>query len=440
MAYNREFGMTNEFHYEEDAEKAVLGAMMEDIKAVPACIHILGENPEVFLFIPHQIIYGTMVELFKEAKAIDPVLLCERIEKREELNRIGGAVYIYDLWKSVPTAENAEYYSDIVKTSYIRRQLDVGAKKILQLTKEEVSLTELLSLAQECVLKVGVDSIPKTITPAEQANDTYNQLVNWSKGKLVEISTGFPQLDALTYGLHRKQLTVLASPPSVGKSAFAHNILYHLAVENNVPCVLFCYESDHVAVHARMISMATGIDLRQHPELTTSEEVIRILKKIEKSPLIIEDICPRSVEYAVTATRRWQLEYPHLAVIICDHLQMMSSAQTGRYDNYEREMARISGSLKDLAKTANVAVMGISQLSRDSVKRARRPSLDDLRGSGALEQDGDLVMFLYREDYFETLYDSPISETELIVRKQKDGPIGTIKLQYERAISRFKEF
>ncbi len=425
------------FHYDEQAEKTILGSMLEYKEVIPICMEMLEQDS--FFFMPHQIIFAASKELYNTGKGIDQITLSSHLEE-SELNRIGGIDYLFNLEKGIPTTPNIKDYINIVIDSHTRRQLDTSAKQILMLTQEGLDIKETTSQAQALILKVNSDVLlNEQLSISEQANNAYEHLLKLSKGEYTEISTGYTNLNALTNGFHRKEFTIIAGLPSVGKSGLAHNMLYNIAVEENNTAVLFCYESNHIQVILRMLSAQSNVNLHENPKLALSEDVINILAKIKNSNLIIEDMCPRSVEYAVSHCRRLKLEHPELSVAIFDHIHLMT-ADTGQYSSPEREVSKISGTLKDLAKSLNIAIIGICQMSRASIRRAdTRPMLDDLRHSGSLEQDADLVMFVYREDYYDSLTISPVSAVELIVRKNRNGPIGTISFEYNRALSLFTE-
>lgn len=426
-----------DFHYDQRAEMTVLGSMLEDNKVIPLCLEKL--TSQSFFFNPHQIVFDACIKLSNEDKPVDPVTISSAIEEAE-LNRIGGIDYLFDLQGKVPTTANIEYYVELVLDSHIKRQLDIGAKKIIQLTQEELSKDETMTKAQELILSIGSDAlVNEQLSISDQVDNAYEHLLKIEKGDYTEIATGFDKLDLLTGGLHKQEFAIVAGLSSVGKSAFIHNIIYNIAINGNLPVVLFCYESNHVQVIKRMVSAQSGINIQENPKMATSQDVKEVLHKIKQSSLIIEDTCPRSIEYAVSHCRRLKLEYPELTVAVFDHIHLMT-ADTGGYSNYEREVSKISGTLKDLAKSLNIAVIGVSQMSRASIRRAdTRPMLDDLRYSGSLENDSDLVMFVYREDYYDSLTDSPISEAEIIVRKNRNGPIGDLSFEYNRALSLFTE-
>lgn len=426
-----------EFHYDQNAEESVIGSMLEDNKVIPICAGML--TAESFLFTPHKILFSACVELSNSGKPVDAITIADRLGEAD-LNRVGGIQFIFNLVEQTPSAANAEYYAEIVQSGLVRRQLDVSAKQILSLTQEEFDIEVTKAKAQELILKVGADvSSYERLPITDQVNNAYERLLGVKRGEHVEISTGFSQFDELTGGLHRKEFFILAGLPTIGKSAFIHNVLYNVAVKDNLPAVLFCYESNHVQVLLRMVAAQSGIDVQSNSQEALSDSVMEVLVKLKHSNLIIEDSCPRSIEYATSHCRRLKLEHPELAVAVFDHVHLMT-ADIGRYDNRESEVSKIADGLKDLAKSLNIATVGLSQLSRASIRRQeKRPMLDDLRASGTLEANADGVAFVYREDYYEALTDSPISSTELITRKNRNGPVGTTDFAYNRALSRFTE-
>jgi replicative DNA helicase len=296
------------------------------------------------------------------------------------------------------------------------------------------------SKAQELISGV-TSGLDKEISIKEQADKAHERLMQMSNGLHIELSTGFINLDLMLSGLQKKKYYLIAGLPSVGKSCFAHNILYHIAVELQQPAALFCYESDAASVILRMVSMKTGIDLFENAHKTKdNERVVEVFSKIQKSPMMIFDDMPFNVEYAVAKAQRLKVEYPDLSLIVFDHLHEMT-ADVGKYGNQEAVVSTISGNLKRLAKLIDVPVVALCQMSRASIKQQNpRPMLNDLRASGALEFGADVVVFVYRDDYYESTTPSPISETEIIIRKNRDGPVGTLKYQYYRAINKFEEW
>ena len=425
-------------HYDKDAEIAVIASMMADNANIPRCVEILNQG-DAFVFSPNRILYLAMKSLWENGKPCDVVSVANQVELNGDLTRIGGREYIADIAIFDAVPENLEYYAKLVHELFVRRQLSACAPKIQQIANEDLTVDEMQSNAQELIssLSTGFD---KEVGIKEQADKAHERLMQMSEGNHIELSTGFSNLDLMLSGLQKKKYYLIAGLPSVGKSSFAHNILYHVAVELQRPAALFCYESDAASVILRMVSANTGIDLFENAHKTKNNaEVVNVFSKIQKSPLIILDDMPFSVEYAVAKAQRLKVEHPDLSLIVFDHLHEMT-ADVGKYGNQESVVSTISGNLKRLAKIIDIPVLALCQMSRASIKQQNpRPMLNDLRASGALEFGADVVVFIYRDDYYEQATPSPISETEIIIRKNRDGPVGTLKYQYYRAISKFEE-
>ena len=423
----------NEF-FDEEAEKSVLGAMLEDNKFIPACLEILGENP--FLRIPHQIIYDTIRELQKQNVAVDAVTVGSALEKQGELNRIGGALYLYDLVNSVPTAENAEYYAGIIREKWGMRQLaNIGKQIALLAHNGELSPAEMFSKAQQLVMSVDLKK-EKAETIVEQANKAYRAWCGSADGQSIDIPTGFSNFDILTGGFGHKETIIVGGYPSVGKSAWVHNVLFYQSVLQGRPCLLLSYEDQATNIINRMVSMASGLNPRLDRESAKNPKVLEWFKLIQKSPMIINDVPPMVIDEVVMLILKTKQEIENLDVVVIDHIQLMSVPKAY---NSEQEISKITRELKNVAKIANVALVALSHLSREAIKSGRRPILSDLRYSGMAEGNADKVCFVHREDYGEYQFDSPISEAEIIVAKNRNGPVGSIEMSYNRSISRFEE-
>lgn len=426
-------------HYDKDAEIAVIASMMADNVNIPRCVEILNQG-DAFVFSPNRILYLVIKSLWENGNPCDVLSVANKVELDGDLNRIGGREYIANaaIFDAVP--ENLEYYAKLVYELFVRRQLSACAPKIQQIANKDLTLDEMQSKAQELISSV-TGSTEKVVTIKEQADKAHERLKQMSDGHHIELSTGFANLDLMLSGLQKKKYYLIAGLPSVGKSAFCHNILYHIAVELQRPAVLFCYESDAPSVILRMVSMATGIDLFENAGKTKNNaSVTEVFSKIQQSPLMIFDNMPFNVEYAMAKAQRLKVEHPDLSLIVFDHIHEMT-ADVGKYGNQETIVSTISGNLKRLAKIIDTPVVALCQMSRASIRQQNpRPMLNDLRASGALEFGADVVLFVYRNDYYEQTTPSPISETEIIIRKNRDGPVGTLKYQYYRAISKFEEW
>lgn len=423
-------------YYDEEAEMAVIGSMLEDNKVIPGCLSILGEN--AFLRVPHQIIYDAIGELTRRGDAVDTITVGELLERKGELNRIGGTVFLYDIVNATPTAENAEFYAKIVRGKQILRQLVSAGKQIAALPSQNGDApVALLAQAQQLIMAIDARTEQAT-TIVEQVDAAYRAWLNYSKGNTVDISTGFKNFDTLTGGFERKDLTLIGGYPSVGKSAWLYNTLYYIGVEHNRPSCLFSYEDKVENIINRMVSAVTGLNPKWKADREQAKDpaVLEIFKIIQKSPLIIKDTPPRDISELIIAIQREALAVEGLAVVAVDNIQLVKDKTTY---NSEQETANITGALKNVAKLANVAVVAVSHLSREAIKIGRRPILSDLRYSGMAEGNADKVIFVHREDYGDYKYPSPTSDAEIIVAKGRNNAIGSIPMKFHRGIFKFEE-
>ena len=423
-------------YYNEEAEKSVIGSMLENNKVIPGCFAILGEN--AFLRVPHQLIFDAIGELIRRGDAVDAVTVGELLEKKGELNRIGGALYLYDIVNSIPTSENAEYYANIVKEKQILRQLVSTGKQIAALPSQNSdSPAALLSQAQQLIMAIDIKTATQE-TIVEQVDAAYQAWLNYAEGNTVDVATGFKNFDTLTGGFERKELTLVGGYPSVGKSAWLYNTLLHIGVKCNLPCCLFSYEDKVENIINRMVSMATGLNpkWKADREQAKSPAVLEVFKAIQKSALIIKDTPPRDISELIIAIQREALAVEGIAVVAVDNIQLVKD-KTTTYS--EQETANITGALKNVAKLANVAVAAVSHLSREAIKTGRRPLLSDLRYSGMSEGNADKVIFVHREDYGEYEFPSPTSDAEIIVAKGRNNAIGSIPMKFHRGIFKFEE-
>ena len=306
-------------YYNKDAEIAIIASMMKDNSNIPRCVEILSEG-DSFVSTPNQIIYNVIKALWEKGDPCDIVSIGNKLNLNGDLNRIGGNEYLFDISWFDAVPENLEYYIGLVHELSVRRHLRACGPKVMQLADEDISIDEMQSKAQEMIssLSTGFD---KEVGIKEQADKAHERMKQMSEGNHIELSTGFQNLDLMLSGLQKQKYYIIAGLTSIGKSAMAHNILYHIAVELQRPAALFCYESDAASVILRMVSMATGIDLFENAHKTkNNSQVVEVFSKIQKSPLIILDDMPFSVEYAVAKARRLKVENPDLSLIVFDHL------------------------------------------------------------------------------------------------------------------------
>jgi replicative DNA helicase len=433
--------------YDEEAERAVLGAMLEDNLVIPKVIAIFGNDCEVFYRIPHQLIYSAILSIYEKKGVGDAVMVGEEIQRTSGLNRIGGGVYLYELVNSVPTSENAEYYAEIVKEKALRRSLiRVGKEIAAAANKEEHNIDEIVDKAEQLIFELGHSEEKRGFVHVRQVvKDSLKEIeqIFHNKANLAGVPTGFVDFDILTMGLQPSDFIIIAGRPSVGKSVLAHNIAQNIALVQQRPVAIFSLEMPKEHVCLRMLSAETQIEFHKLRMGKFSQDdwqaITNAATILGNAPIFINDISGINVMEMRAEARRLKAEHEDLAVIIVDYLQILGGQTTDRYESSYERITGISKSLKSLARELDVPVLALSQLSRSIERRGDpRPMLSDLRESGALEQDADLVAFIHREDY----YDENAQEgvTELIIKKQRNGPQGAINLKFVKSQMRFETY
>jgi len=429
--------MNDNLYFDEEAEKSVLGSMLENNRVIPGCLTILGENP--FSRIPHQLIFATVKDLFNKGEAVDAVTVASTLERAGELNRIGGAVYLYDTVASTPTSENAEYYAKIIREKQVLRQLASVGKQIASLPAGQNgdSPAALLAQAQQLIMSIDVKTRAQA-TIIEQVDSAYQVWLNYSEGNTVDIATGFKNFDILTGGFGHAELILVGGYPAVGKSTWVGNAIYHIAIKDRRPCQLFIYEDTAENTINRMVSAVTGLNPKWKDDRLQAKApaVLEVFKAIQKSGLTINDQPPIDISELIIEMQKAALEIADLAVVVVDNIQLVGDKTA---HNSEQTVSNITRALKNVAKLTDVAVVAVSHLSREAIKTGRRPILSDLRYSGMAEGNADKVVFVHREDYGEYEFPSPISDAEIIVAKGRNNAIGSIPMKFHRRIARFEE-
>lgn len=428
--------------HDVEAEQSVLGSMIIDRDAIIAATEILSSDD--FYRPDHKLIYEAMLELFSKGEPIDLVTLKSKLENMGTLEQIGGIRYIADLANSVPTSAHIKKYSKIVEEKSILRKLIKASQSISSMSYEASEKVEsIMEYAEKTVFDIMQNrrteefSHIKEILP--KAFDKIEQIYN-NRGTTTGISTGFADLDLKTAGLQPSDLILVAARPSMGKTAFALNIVQHAAVKNQVPTAIFSLEMSEEQLVNRMLSAEAHIDAQK---LRTGEldqddwlSIARSMAPLSSAPVYIDDTPGITVNEVRAKCRRLKLEHG-LGLVVIDYLQLMSGNPNGRGDNRQQEISEISRSLKALAREINAPVIALSQLSRACETRAdHRPMLSDLRESGAIEQDADVVAFLYRDEYYNPDTDKK-GIAEVIIAKQRNGPTGTVDLVWLGKYTKF---
>jgi len=424
-----------------EAEQSVLGSMLIDKEVIPIVMEIL--KPEDFYRPDHREIYDVIIELFDRAQPIDLITVSERLKLHGKLELTGGLEYLSNIATAVPTTANVKNYSKIVEEKALLRRLIRASSDIVDLgfnATEEV--TFILDKAEQGIFDILQKRSSQGFVPIKDVLvDTFNKLEELynNKGNITGIPTGFADLDFKTSGLHNSDLILIAARPAMGKTALALNLAQNAAVHSGVPVAVFSLEMSKDQLVNRMLSseaMVDGSKMRSGKlEDNDWQKVAKALGPLSEAPIFIDDTPGVSITEIRAKCRRLKLEH-NLGLVIIDYLQLMSGSRS-KSENRQQEISEISRSLKILAKEINVPVITLSQLSRAPETRTdHRPILSDLRESGAIEQDADIVMFLYRDDYYNPETDKK-NIAELILAKHRNGSTGTIELVWLGQYTKF---
>ncbi|MEW6378788.1 MAG: replicative DNA helicase [bacterium] len=427
---------------DRDAERAVLGAICLEPESITKIIDII--QPDRFYDPAHRKIFTSMLDLHNRGILPDSVTLKDELISRNELDEVGGVSYLMTLMDSTPTAANIKSYAQILHKKFLARQLIAAATQIAQRGYEEQKEIEnLLDDAERLIFNIsetrahqGVQSIRSIISNSFQLIEKLYE----SKTRVTGLPTGFVDFDSMTSGLQNTDLVIIAARPSMGKTSLCLNIAQHVAIEAGVTVLIFSLETAKEQMVLRMLcseAEVSGHKLRTgYMGERDWERMVAAAAKLSEANIYIDDSASITVMEMRARARRLRKE-AGLGLIIVDYLQLVQGH--GRQESRQQEISGISRSLKGLAKEMNIPVIALSQLSRaveTRDKKDKRPILSDLRESGAIEQDGDVIAFLYRPELYNPEDDPGVAE--LIIRKQRNGPIGTVKLAFLKDYTKFK--
>ena len=418
--------------HSEEAEKAVIGSMIMDTEAVVAASDMITGDD--FYQRYYGIIFNTMVELYNEGITIDVLTLQDRLRQKDMPEEYTGTAFIGDLISSVPTSANVRQYARTVsEKAQLRRLIRVNEDIAGICYGQKENVEDILAATEKRIFdvisrKTADDFVP--IRDVVLSVIDKIEAASRQKGNVTGLATGFYDLDYKTSGLQPSDLILIAARPSMGKTAFALNLAQYMCVKNGIPTAIFSLEMSRDQLVNRILSMESRVDAQilRSGNLQTSdwEKVIESAGDISRSPLIIDDTPGISITELRSKCRKYKLEN-NIQLIVIDYLQLMTGSSKHQ-ESRQQEISEISRSLKALARELNVPVIALSQLSRACEQRPdHRPMLSDLRESGAIEQDADVVMFLYRDDYYNKDTDKK-NISEVIIAKQRNGPIGTVEL------------
>jgi replicative DNA helicase len=430
-----------------EAEQSVLGALLIDRDAVIEVAEIL--RPEDFYRGAHGEVYGAVLDLYERREPVDIVTVSEVLERRGALESVGGAAYLTGLINLTPTAVNATYYARIVERKSVLRNLIGAAGRIASIGYEEATdVAESIDRAESELFSVSQRRVSSGFSPLRQLlHSAYDRLdyLHQHRGEISGVPTGFKDLDALTTGLQKSDLVIIAARPSIGKTSLALNFAEHAAVMRGRTVGIFSLEMSKEQLVLRLLSSRAGIDSqRLRTGFLEEMDFTRLapaMNELAEAPMFIDDTPNISTMELRTKARRLQAE-SGLDMVIVDYLQLMQSTVMSRDANRVQEVSEISRGLKALAKELDVPVVALSQLSRQpEMRESKEPRLSDLRESGSIEQDADLVLFLWRDR--ERGAEDTDADGEVInlkLSKHRNGPTGEIKLWFRKRQTRFVSY
>lgn len=427
-----------------EAERSVLGGIFLKPDIFSEVIEVINSGD--FYKMAHKLIFEVMQEVYTTGESIDPIIVMDRLKRKDKFDDIGGEAIFYEIIEEVPTAANILTYARIIKEKATLRRLgDIGTK-IVEMTYEGYEdVDTILDKAEGMIFKVAESKESKDIVSLKEVVtnefERLEQLLQ-NKGVTTGISSGFKHFDEMTSGFHPSDLVVLAARPSMGKTAFALNLALNAAMKAEKGVLVFSLEMSSSQLLQRLLAMEAGIGLQKIRNGFLGEDDWGKLGiasgKLANVEINIADVPNVNVLEIRSIARRLKAA-GKLDMILIDYLQLIKGT-SGKSDNRQQEISDISRSLKGIARELDIPIIALSQLSRAPEQRAdRRPMLSDLRESGAIEQDADMVVFLYRDDYYNDDSDQK-GITEVIIGKQRNGPVGTVNLKFFHEITKFGDY
>lgn len=418
-----------------EAEKALLGSIMLRPDMLPEVLEVVEKG--AFYVEKHNFIYNTMGDLYSQGNPIDLLSVSSKLKEQGKLESIGGSTYLTELINSVPSAANIMHYAELVHKKYVLRNLIYAADHISELSYDgEADLDSVLDRAGKKLMDIASYSKHKFITLKDTLTDAWQRLerLHESKDEMRGVPTGFPDLDAKLSGLQKSDLIILAARPSMGKTSLAMDIARNTALKHGTPVCIFSLEMSSAQLADRMLAAESRVDswkLRTG-KLSAEEDFSRIrdsLDRLAKAPIFIDDDSYTDVLRMKGVARRIKNEH-NLGLIIVDYLQLLVPRRN--YESLVQQVTEISRALKGLARELDVPVLALSQLNRNVEQRGGRPKLSDLRDSGSIEQDADVVMFIHREENDKSDTGGRRSNTaEILIEKHRNGPTGVVKLYFD---------
>ena len=448
MATVKEIDKGNLLPQNIEAEEAVLGAILVNPEVLTKVVETL--KPESFYKPAHKFVYEAMLQLFNSNERIDIVSVSDVLSYNSKLETVGGRAFINDLSYKTITTSNIEYYARIVQEKAVKRALISAGSEIVSFGYDMNPIDESLESAEKLIFDIASK---KATTDLSHIKDlvlnTYEKIEYRyeHKDELLGLRTDFYELDRLTNGLQKSDLIILAARPSMGKTAFALNIAQNVAIKEKVPVAIFSLEMSKEQLVQRMLCSQAEVDTQRlktgNMQSKDWDKLASAMNDFANAPIFIDDTSGCTLTDIRAKCRRLKMEQKNLGLVVIDYLQLMEGS--GREERMQ-QISAISRGLKTLARELDIPVIALSQLSRAVESRTdKRPMLSDLRESGAIEQDADIVMFIYRDEYYkkgedddETLKAASKGESEIIIAKHRNGPVDTVKLLFQDNITKFK--
>lgn len=435
-----------------EAEEALLGAILVNPDAITKIVEML--RPEYFYKIAHKYVYEAMLFLFNNNQRIDIVSVSDILNTRQHLDDVGGRAFINDLSFRAITTANIEYYAKIIVDKAVKRALISAGSDIITSGYEPTPVSESLELAENLIYDIASQRTKNDLVPVhELVLNTYEKIEYRynHRGELLGVSSGFYDLDDYTNGFQKSDLIIVAARPAMGKTAFVLNIAQNAAIRNKKPVAIFSLEMSKEQLVQRMLCSEAEVETQRiktgNMGMQDWDKLASASSELMEAPIYIDDTGGLTLTDLRAKCKRLKMSEKNLSLIIIDYLQLMESSS--KNEQRIQQISAISRGLKTLARELDVPIIALSQLSRNPDARDdKRPVLSDLRESGAIEQDADIVMFIYRDEYYrkndgeeeEGEVPKAVSkgEAEIIIAKQRNGPTGTIKLLFQANITKFK--
>ena len=425
-----------------DSEKALLGSIMLKPEAMHEIIDMV--KPDSYYSEKHRIIYNSMLELFEKNEPIDILSLSSKLKEKKQFEQIGSGAYLTELVNFVPSAANIKHYADIVQKKFMMRNLIGAADHISELGYDEDSdIEQTLDAAQSSIFEVtNSPTLQKFIALKDTLAEAWERIehLHQSKDEMRGVKSGFKELDNLLAGFQKSDLIIIAARPSIGKTALALDIARQAAVNHKTPVAIFSLEMSSQQLVDRMLSAQAYVNAwkLRTGKLSTDEEFDKLqaaLSVLSEAPIYIDDKSSSNVLQMRSVARRLKHE-KGLGLVIVDYLQLIMPTQGHSNDSMVQQVTEISRALKGMARELDVPVIALSQLSRAVEQRRGRPRLSDLRDSGSIEQDADVVMFIHRDDKMNENSDRP-NIAEILVEKHRNGPVGKVELYFDEQKTTF---